>query len=145
MRPCHVRVCLMLNWLKKRNRSRLDRPAARAAGPVWRVSFDDSHVRLVQPNGATSQIAWADLGCVGIMTTADGPAAPDLFWLLQPLDRRTSVVVPMGAEGEHELLLAMQTRLAGFDNMTVIEAMSSTDQAGFVVWQAGEVRDSAES
>jgi len=43
----------------------------------------------------------------------------------------------MGAEGEHELLHEMQATLHGFDNMTVIEAMSSVGAAGFVVWQMG--------
>ena len=111
---------------------------ARHDGPRWRVSFNESDVQLTDPGGTTTEIAWAKLSQVGIITTADGPSVPDLFWLLQQHDRRTSLVIPMGAEGEHELLHEMQSRLPGFDNMTVIEAMSSTDPAGFVVWQAGE-------
>ena len=31
----------------------------------------------------------------------------------------------------------MQRRLAGFDNLAVIEAIGSTDNASFVVWEAG--------
>lgn len=129
----------MLSWLRKR----LDTAASpstqcRRDGPLWRVSFSDTLVRLTKPDGTSNEITWAQLACVGILTTSDGPAAPDLFWLLQQQDRGTNLVFPMGAEGEHELLHEMQTRLPGFDNMTVIEAMSSTDPAGFVVWQAGE-------
>jgi hypothetical protein len=125
----------MLNWLRRRYDTSQPTPPSRAGLPIWRVTFDDTDVRLFKPDGTMSQIAWSQLGCVGIMTTPDGPAEPDLFWLLQPLDRRMSLVFPMGADGEHELLHEMQNRLPGFDNMTVIEAMSSTDAAGFVVWQ----------
>lgn len=133
----------MLNWLRRRHDTTPPTRQPRAGRPIWRVTFDDSHVNLITPDGTSSQIAWAQLGCVGIMTTPDGPAEPDLFWLLQPLDRRMSLVFPMGADGEHELLHEMQIRLPGFDNMTVIEAMSSTDSAGFVVWQPKDA--SAES
>ena len=130
----------MLRWLRRRFDAPDPPPQARQSGPLWRVSFDDTHVHLQPPNGKTSEVAWGQLACVGIMTTADGPAVPDLFWLLQQHDRRINLVIPMGAEGEHELLHEMQKRLPGFDNMTVIEAMSSTDQAGFVVWQAGDAQ-----
>ena len=128
----------MLSWLRRRNQAQIALPVPRAGKPRWSVSFDDTFVHLGHPDGSRSELAWAHLASVGIVTTSDGPAAPDLFWLLQPHDRRSSLIIHMGADGEHELLHAMQERLPGFDNMTVIEAMSSTDQAGFVVWQAGE-------
>lgn len=131
----------MLSWLRRRTGFLKLAPLQRSGGSRWHVTFDDTKIQLTQPNGSISEIAWAQLGCVGIVTTSDGPAAPDLFWLLQPQDRHKNIVIPMGADGEHEFLHAMQARLSGFDNMTVVEAMSSTDQAGFVVWQASDKRD----
>ncbi len=128
----------MLGWLLRRRDPSTPPPRARHDGPVWRVAFDDAQVHLTDPSGATTSVAWGQLGYVGIITTVDRPAAPDLFWLLQQHDRQSNLVVPLGADGEHELLLAMQARLQGFDNMAVVEAMSSTDPAGFVVWQSAE-------
>jgi hypothetical protein len=125
----------MLDWLKKR-RQPLNTPAPGRAGPPSRVvvSFDDYVIRVKLPSGANSHLSWDDIGAVNIVTTSDGPFAPDLFWLVQSLDKKTNLTIPMGAEGEHDLLRAMQHRLAGFDNMAVIEAMSSTGPAGFVIW-----------
>jgi hypothetical protein len=131
----------MLSWLRRRHESATSPPQKRAGAPVWRVTCDDQVIQLSQPNGTQSDVAWAQLGSVGIMTTPDGPASPDLFWILQTHDRKNSMVVPMGADGEQNLLHAMQARLPGFDNMTVIEAMSSVEAAGFVVWQASDVRE----
>jgi hypothetical protein len=118
----------MLEWLKRRRQqigtlvSSRTTTASRVA-----VSFDDHSIRVTLPSGT-------DIGAVNIVTTADGPFEADLFWLLQSLDRKTNITIPMGAEGEHDLLLRMQARLLGFDNMAVVEAMSSTGPAGFVVW-----------
>jgi hypothetical protein len=53
-------------------------------------------------------------------------------------DGRRGPVVPMDAEGEHALLKTMQRRLAGFDNMAVVEAMGSTRNASFVIWEHGK-------
>ena len=129
----------MLGWLRRRLDSQRTPDRRAPELPRWRVTFNDTHVELTQPDGSQMRVAWAQLARVGIMTTSAGPAAPDLFWLLQEHDHRVNLVVPMGADGEPELLHEMQARLPGFDNMTVIEAMSSVEQAGFVVWQANEV------
>lgn len=135
----------MLRWLRRHFDAAKLMPLAQQDGPHWCVSFDEAMVQLTDPGGTVSRITWAQLAHVGIITTADGPILPDLFWLLQQRDRQISLVIPMGAEGEHELLLEMQSRLPGFDNMAVIEAMSSTDPAGFVVWQASESATSSQS
>ena len=129
----------MLGWLKRRRDPyKLPPPRPRPEGPCWRVTFDDANVHLANPAGAITSMAWIQLGYVGIITTAEGPAEDDLFWLLQQHDRQASLVIPIGADGEQQLLHAMQARLTGFDNMAVVEAMSSTDPAGFVVWQGVE-------
>jgi len=50
------------------------------------------------------------------------------------------VIYPQGATGEGELLAEMQRRLADFDNRQLIEAMGSTGNAFFVVWQDEALR-----
>lgn len=137
-RPPTLR-CAMLDWLKRRRQPDSTPSPGRATPSRVSVRFDDHVVRVKLPNGANSQLTWHDLGAVNIVTTADGPFAPDLFWLLQSIDKKTNLTIPMGAEGEHDLLRAMQSRLAGFDNMAVIEAMSSTGPAGFVIWSPEHV------
>lgn len=130
----------MLEWLKRR-RQQISTPESGRATAMSRVavSFDDHMIRVKMPTGAVQSLRWSDIGAVNIVTTADGPFEPDLFWLIQSLDRKTNLTIPMGAEGEHDLLRRMQARLSGFDNMAVVEAMSSTGPAGFVVWEPSYV------
>jgi hypothetical protein len=99
------------------------------------VFHDETTIRVRQPDGREETLVWADLARVAIMTTCAGPFATDLFWILTPREGGRNLVIPLGATGEHELLKAMQRRLRGFDNMAVIEAMGSTDDASFPVWQ----------
>ena len=72
---------------------------------------------------------------VGIRTTDEGPFLPDVFWGLHGADKKPAVVYAQGATGEPALLEALQSRLNGFDNQKVIEAMGCTDNAFFLVWE----------
>ncbi len=135
----------MLDWLR-----RLFDPSATPApvsltrsgstgsrrGSAVRVTSEGDRIIVMRPNGRTDSLLWSDLGVVGIVTTDDGPVSTDLFWLLQSSDRRHSLTVPLGAIGESDLLHMMQARLKGFDNMAVVEAMSSAGNTGFTVWDA---------
>lgn len=127
----------MLSWLKKRfERSRSAAAPRRARPTGLRVSFDDDVIVLRDSGGPMASVAWNDLAAVVIQTTEAGPFEPDLFWVLHPREHQRSLIVAMGAEGEHDLLQAMQARLSGFDNMAVIEAMGTTTKAAFTVWEA---------
>ena len=131
----------MLNWLSRLFGRRYEAPPLpqrRATSPV-RVAHDDKVIIVDDGTGRTTTLAWADLGTVTVLTTDAGPFEIDLFWILTDRDGRISVTVPMDAHGEHALLLSMQARLAGFDNMAVIEAMSSTGGAMFQIWPAEEL------
>lgn len=99
-----------------------------------RVSHDESRIVLEEAGLAGEPIPWASLSRVYIHTTDAGPFANDLFWVLERSDGRKHCV-PMGSEGETELLTTMQHRLHGFDNMAVVDAMGSTENAEFLVWQ----------
>lgn len=100
------------------------------------VAFDTGRILLYQSDGRCGSIKWDDLGSVTLATMADSDIGADAFWLLLNRDRSQFLAVPVGADGEQDLLLAMQLRLRGFDNEAVIEAMTSTETEHFAVWDA---------
>jgi hypothetical protein len=128
----------MLSWLTRLFERRSERvePHATASASPYKVVADDRSITLVDPDGTTESMLWGDLANVDVITTGGGPFEIDLFWVLSDKGGRRGPVVPMGARGEHELIKAMQARLSGFDNMAVIEAMSSTGEAKFPIWPA---------
>lgn len=124
----------MLTWLSKLFRRPQEAlPERRRASPVM-VVHDEKLISVDDGRGGVAVLAWADLGSVTVLTTDRGPFEADLFWILSDHDGRRSLTIPMDARGEHTLLQAMQTRLSGFDNMAVVEAMSSTTHGEFRVW-----------
>lgn len=98
------------------------------------VSFTDTTITATYGRGETRCVAWNSLTKVGITTTDEGPYVEDLFWGLHA-GEQVAVVYPQDAEGGQELLSEMQKRLAGFDNRSVIEAMGSTSNGMFTVWE----------
>lgn len=99
------------------------------------VEIDDEGVRR-WVGGAIEAVRWADLVEVGIVTTADGPFSEDIFWLLQG-SAGGGCAVPGSAAAP---LLARLQRLPRFDNLTVVKACGTVEEASFRVWQgeAGE-------
>lgn len=129
----------MLNWLAKLFlRRHEDPPQRRPTSPV-RVASDEKTISIDDGAGGVASIAWADIASVTVTTTDLGPFETDLFWILTEHNGRQVVAIPMGAAGEQELLQAMQARLAGFDNMAVVEAMSSISPGVFQIWPAEEI------
>jgi len=84
---------------------------------------------LFQP---AKRVGWADLQKVEVVTTGDGPFAPDVVWVLHGTD--AGCAVPQGATGDSQLLERLQA-LPGFDNHALIEAMSSTTDRRFLCWR----------
>jgi hypothetical protein len=113
------------------------RPVPQAEPRGARVHHDADLITLKVPGAPDTAIAWNDLDSVTIVTGDATAEPPELFWLLLGGDRRRPVLVPMGIPGEHDLVVAMQARLEGFDNMAVVEAMSARGSVGFKVWDAG--------
>jgi hypothetical protein len=124
----------MLSWLWKRWQRHEMPPPRRVSNSRVQVSHDEKTIIVRQPDGKMEMIQWSDIGSVSVLTTDAGPYSEDLYWIFEHRDGRRGPVVPMDAAGEHELLKAMQRRLTGFDNMAVVEAMGSTGNATFVVW-----------
>ncbi len=115
-------------------RRRGRRPAA-APAPDARVTATDGEIVATAPDGAARSIRWDDLARVTIRTTDGGPWVEDVFWLLEDAAGRVRVLYPGGADGAQALLAAMQARLDGFDDGRVVEAMGSTGNAAFRVWE----------
>ena len=76
------------------------------------------------------------LASVRIITTAQGPFVPDVFWILETDGAR--LVIPQEAPGFDRVLDRLQT-LPRFDNDAVIRAMTCTDAGEFLCWQTGPV------
>jgi hypothetical protein len=96
------------------------------------VHLSDEAVSSERPDGRTERVAWDDLQRVEILTTPDGPFAPDTFWVLS--GSSSGCVIPWGATGDGELLERLQ-RLPQFDNMAVINAAPKTEEAMTLCWQ----------
>src|SRR5262249_33350686 len=76
---------------------------------------------------------WDALEEVSVLTTAEGPFAEDVFFVLAG-GGGSGCVVPQGAPESGELLERLQ-RLPGFDNEAFIRAMSSAEDARFLCWR----------
>jgi hypothetical protein len=99
---------------------------------LYVVELSESGVSCTRPSGTIESVKWSDLQRVELMTTGDGPFAPDVFWLLY--GSRSGCVVPQGAKGEQQL----RDRLAGlpgFNWEPAIEAMKSTMDQRFLCWE----------
>jgi hypothetical protein len=99
-----------------------------------RVEFDERGVTRTRGEGSAESVSWAELEEVVILTTAHGPLADDVFWLLK--GARGGCAVPSEAAGMDALLARLQA-LPGFDNEAVISAMACTEEAAFLCWRRG--------
>lgn len=98
------------------------------------VHVSDTEVRCDRPDGSVERVAWDDLQAVIVHTTADGPAMPDVFWILAGTSTSSGCIIPQGATGDSALLERLQ-KLPGFDNEAFMSSMSSTDDQKFLCWQ----------
>jgi hypothetical protein len=98
------------------------------------VEVDDHGVTYRRGDGVIEAVRWEDLGEVRVMTTADGPIAEDVFYVLIARDESHGVALPQSrVSGD---LLARLQSLPGFDNEAMITAMTRTDEASFTCWRA---------
>ena len=96
------------------------------------VRLSDTEVVCERPDGKVERVGWADLQKVEVVTTSDGPFAPDVFWVLH--GTVGGCAVPQGATGDRQLLERLQA-LPGFDNGAFIDAMSCASDRRFLCWQ----------
>ncbi|NKY86411.1 hypothetical protein [Nocardia veterana] len=96
------------------------------------VEITDRFVRRTLDNGRIEEVTWQELAEVRIITTADGPFADDVFFVLIGA-RGNGCVVPHSA-ADNEFLGRLQ-KLPGFDNAKVIDAMGTVGDRQFLVWR----------
>lgn len=96
------------------------------------VEITDRFVRRTLDNGRIEEVGWQELTEVRIITTADGPFADDVFFVLIGV-RGNGCVVPHSA-ASHEFLCRLQ-QLPGFDHEKVIEAMCTVADRQFLLWR----------
>lgn len=97
------------------------------------VTFDDEQVTVAVPGDEARSIEWDSLLRVAIETNDSGPWGADVWWLLEASDHR--IAYPGGATGDPDVLRQYSTRLPGFNDEKVIEAMGCTSNARFVCWE----------
>jgi len=96
------------------------------------IEITDQKISCGQPNGLVEEVTWEELEKVEIHTTDEGPFVEDVFWVLHGSGR--GCVIPQGATNSEELLNRLQD-LPDFDNKMVVEAMASTDNNEFLIWE----------
>jgi len=109
----------------------------------YRVEFDDATITVTRPRRSPpippQVVEWEKLDKVTIRTTDGGPWELDLFWVFHqagPPD--TEAVFPGGAPGAQALIKELETRLPGLRSSRIAQAMGSSQNALFVVWQRPE-------
>lgn len=97
------------------------------------VDFDGIEIRSSHPKRSYGSIQVDGIVEVGILTTDEGPSAPDV-WIMLLDSKGLACTFPSDAEG-HKPVIDLLLKFEGFDYRTFIEAMGSTSNAKFVVWQ----------
>lgn len=97
------------------------------------VEITDRYVRRTLPGGRVEEVSWADLAEVRIITSADGPFADDVFFVLIGA-KGNGCAVPRSEVGSSTLLDRLQA-LPGFDNDAVVAAMGCTTDHQFLCWR----------
>jgi hypothetical protein len=97
------------------------------------VQVNDAGVIVVTDKGR-DEVRWADVTRARIITTSAGPWGEDVYFVLESTEGN-GCIVPHEAAARTKLLEEMQARLAGVDDRKVIEAMGSTSERTFVIWE----------
>lgn len=98
------------------------------------VRVTESEVTCEWPEGPTRAIALSDVTSIRIRTTDDGPWGTDVLWGFHGPTGEPVVIVPGGATGEQDMLREL-SKLPGWNDSAVIEAMGCTSNRMFVAWE----------
>jgi hypothetical protein len=109
------------------------------------VELNETCINVIRPEGGRQVVRWARLTKIAIRTTDDGPFDMDLFWSFhEDGSSAASAVFPGGATGEDQLIEALHRHLPNIRTDQIIEAMSSTSNNYFVIWESGDFGDRAD-
>lgn len=100
----------------------------------WRVSLEGSRVIVVEPDGTRMEADFEDLQLVKIVTNDTGPWGADVWWAFEGAGEIILCAWPQGASGEQPVI-DWTMGLSGFDHEAMIGAMSSVENANFIVWR----------
>ena len=95
------------------------------------LTVTDEGVARELSDGRTESVTWDELRQVLVITTSAGPFGEDVYYIL---DGGENGVVVAQSQMTEDLLTRLQA-LPGFDNDTLIEAMASTCDADFLIWE----------
>lgn len=121
-------VCLIVGALSIRG-SQKD-----ATAQTEQLTIDDVGITRTAAD-LREQVAWVAIARVRIVPTDQGPWLEDVFFIVESKQGQGCTIA-------HELALrsglleGLQSRLKGFNNAAVIEAMGSSENRVFTVWEA---------
>jgi len=101
---------------------------------TYHYTVNEKELVRMALDGSLSKFSWTDLAAVRIVTTDQGPFMEDVFFVLETKQGQCIVI-------DHSASLAsgltdQLAKLPCYNFQAVIEAMGSTDNASFLVWQA---------
>ena len=96
------------------------------------ISLTDESMEVVHPNGIKEAIRWDDIQSIFVITTDEGPVSPDVWFVL--VGNEGGCLFPQGAPKSDKAYERI-SRFDGFDFDAVINAMSSAENARFLLWQ----------
>jgi hypothetical protein len=99
-----------------------------AAVKVW---FDDQQAWVQWPSKEPESIKWDAIIGIAIETNDQGPFVEDVYWLLASEEK--VIKYPSEATGSEEMLKRLQ-EIPTFNNESLIEAMTCTDNKTFILW-----------
>ncbi len=109
----------------------LARPPATSTLDYPSVAFDDQGITVEMSQARRESVRWNDLLEVRVVTTSEGPAVEDIFFVI--VGRDSGCIVP---QSKATALLPRLQELPAFDNLTLVEAMGSAKDATFTVWRS---------
>ncbi len=105
----------------------------------FKVSFNESTVVCMRPDGVVDQVDWADLEAVTLEATMAEHPEPQHIWIMWGEERKSGCVFPGRAEGSSEIVEEMKRRLPKFDHRAFVSALNSDEHKTFIVWQSEEL------
>lgn len=102
--------------------------------PDEHLTIDDEGITRTARN-LREHVAWADIVRICIMTNDQGPYLEDVYFVIEGRNGEGCVVShELATRGR--LLESLHERLDGVNNKEVIEAMLSTSNNVFTIWEA---------
>jgi hypothetical protein len=108
---------------------------ARGSSPRWTVAVIDGLIAIDDGQGAEVTVQVSDLRQIVVATDDSGPWGVDVVFLLYSDAVEPTGIFPLEAKGMHDFV-AWLKELPGYHDRELAKAMSSTEVARFVVYEA---------